>query len=1358
MDTVSDPPFADALRAESLTGGGEPSRSGQAADQTAGRTHLADTRTVPAATAQNPSQIQKTQGALAGSPLQTSQTDRADPANLVPPDGLLSSSGEQSTADVDHGNTKGRSAGAARTPDASMAEDGGGERKGGASSRSVDADYGAWQWAQAARGPAVDPNVAALAACTGIPYDYAAADPQALMDAASALIPQRSFYALYGAGQTSPLHASSSGLPGSVPNMPQLVRTDLALSGIRAVQNGAASCRYYQWARLLRLGGVTGYSLSRPSEQALSMLDNRPFAGGDAAEPESGHETGPRFGPRSETGRSLRDRPPVTLQAHARAVQDAFPTGATEPRDTLDAWQEGGLAPFLISSAGRSAEGSPMQDGGNADGAGVPLSAPGVVNATAAATPSLTPSSGQASGSDGASVVTAPLGDAPSVSTGLDGAMDGTSVSAPARSAQDERAAQSAGPFPPDSYVQAQSQQQRSASDAEPSRNGAQPEDTLTGQSFPWMERAGQDLGVDLPHAVASLEGPAFVARVEQLMARQDRHRPHNRPVSPHQSWRTAASRVLQENEGAVLALSAYPDPIVGQAQAGILQIQQTRARDRQGVQSLTALTAQVQADLTSLDHIDAVHKSYGLQTLLLSPDRVQVLVDAGLLPAGVSDALFSQTENDGGPFRAVSLHAMLQTASGLTSAQQGWLFGSVRFAPDLASLDEVTKQFATPQARRDMDVLVDALEISPQARQDGLTRRLVAHLGGEGGLAVYQHFLSSEQAADGPVAGQDSAIRQRYALWQTLDLLQRARDRAMDPQDLYAWGRGNDDGKILFGTDGHPPDLRTVLRLWLRESQRDLADPSLTNTARGRLGTAMHQLLKSAGVPAEASLREGDLTLTGEQWQRLEQGFDRYRTSDDPDQMPGAGGYEAVLGWLYARTPMGAHVLAGQSMDYDSFWGAAGRLDERYDLITRTGGAAGAALSVLDLAVALQQIKSGLETSETGAGVPILMAAAARGMLDLDQAQASLRQLWTGEETETWSQGKLYQAAAAMGISRQAVDTAQMVIGGAGAARDVTRGVRWMGRALSGQSSTLHRGRDAAHAWFADKNDWFDGPPMAPAGGPDIGDLARDTRTGGPLNAAGPTVLAMTSYRDSPFVGKHSKAGSLSWKEFHDLKESSPDGLLKELVKSHLKRPIRPDEIGQVRLGEGGQKDIYPFRYEFVTNNEETDEVEVFRAVVGVPGPNKKHPFDPAGELALLQKAGAEGLPVVSAAGPVKIMLKGKTEPVEGLVYQRYEFGSKDMMQLVKGEAKIKPDFDRSKLRFLNETTLDDLGKIRKTLVEKKISIDDLQFMIAEDGHVFVADPLEVIVGKKPSKNNENIIDGLVDIINNNIKRKGKM
>jgi len=68
-----------------------------------------------------------------------------------------------------------------------------------------------------------------------------------------------------------------------------------------------------------------------------------------------------------------------------------------------------------------------------------------------------------------------------------------------------------------------------------------------------------------------------------------------------------------------------------------------------------------------------------------------------------------------------------------------------------------------------------------------------------------------------------------------------------------------------------------------------------------------------------------------------------------------------------------------------------------------------------------------------------------------------------------------------------------------------------------------------------------------------------------------------------------------------------------------------------------------------------------------------------------------------------------------------------------------------------LNQQSISDLQSIRNTMVAKKIQINDLQFLIGNDGRVVVADPLRVNFNTPPSKSNLRMIDLLLKAAQDN-------
>jgi len=88
-----------------------------------------------------------------------------------------------------------------------------------------------------------------------------------------------------------------------------------------------------------------------------------------------------------------------------------------------------------------------------------------------------------------------------------------------------------------------------------------------------------------------------------------------------------------------------------------------------------------------------------------------------------------------------------------------------------------------------------------------------------------------------------------------------------------------------------------------------------------------------------------------------------------------------------------------------------------------------------------------------------------------------------------------------------------------------------------------------------------------------------------------------------------------------------------------------------------------------------------------------------------------------------------------------RYELGSKDVVRTINGKPKIVGDSS-----LLNQRSIDDLTNIRQILVNKNVSVDDLQFLVGKNGRVVIADPIAVRTDTAPSRNNLQTIDRLID------------
>lgn len=125
--------------------------------------------------------------------------------------------------------------------------------------------------------------------------------------------------------------------------------------------------------------------------------------------------------------------------------------------------------------------------------------------------------------------------------------------------------------------------------------------------------------------------------------------------------------------------------------------------------------------------------------------------------------------------------------------------------------------------------------------------------------------------------------------------------------------------------------------------------------------------------------------------------------------------------------------------------------------------------------------------------------------------------------------------------------------------------------------------------------------------------------------------------------------------------------------------------------------------------------------------------------EIAMLDQLDKLGLPVVKA----KMTTHDGTPAI---IMDRYAQGSKDIVAVNNQTRKVelKSNADTS---LLNERSVRDLKDIRNKMVNQKIKIDDLQFLIGKDGRVVISDPIKVHTRTKPSKNNMDMINLLIKI-----------
>ncbi|WP_162261422.1 MULTISPECIES: hypothetical protein, partial [unclassified Acidovorax] len=97
-------------------------------------------------------------------------------------------------------------------------------------------------------------------------------------------------------------------------------------------------------------------------------------------------------------------------------------------------------------------------------------------------------------------------------------------------------------------------------------------------------------------------------------------------------------------------------------------------------------------------------------------------------------------------------------------------------------------------------------------------------------------------------------------------------------------------------------------------------------------------------------------------------------------------------------------------------------------------------------------------------------------------------------------------------------------------------------------------------------------------------------------------------------------------------------------------------------------------------------------------------------------------------------------------LVYDRFEAGTKDAVRMVRNQPIVVGELD-----YLNKKSISDLTFIKKKIVDARLHIEDLQFLVRRDGGLVISDPLGVKVGPGYRKNLQ-MIEFLI-----NLARAGK-
>nr|WP_275943099.1 DUF4157 domain-containing protein [Pseudenhygromyxa sp. WMMC2535] len=169
----------------------------------------------------------------------------------------------------------------------------------------------------------------------------------------------------------------------------------------------------------------------------------------------------------------------------------------------------------------------------------------------------------------------------------------------------------------------------------------------------------------------------------------------------------------------------------------------------------------------------------------------------------------------------------------------------------------------------------------------------------------------------------------------------------------------------------------------------------------------------------------------------------------------------------------------------------------------------------------------------------------------------------------------------------------------------------------------------------------------------------------------------------------------------------------------SSVPKSISRADLGD-KLGSGGNKDVFAFGADLA---------------VGVLKPGKKAEglVKEIQDLKILEDA---GLPTVRARGPIDV------DGRPGVIFDRFAAGSKDVVKVVGQKPKVVGSSS-----LLNSKSATELRKILKKMQEIPVKIDDLQFLIARDGRIVIADPLRVAIGSKPNRKNMRMIQLLIDV-----------
>lgn len=197
---------------------------------------------------------------------------------------------------------------------------------------------------------------------------------------------------------------------------------------------------------------------------------------------------------------------------------------------------------------------------------------------------------------------------------------------------------------------------------------------------------------------------------------------------------------------------------------------------------------------------------------------------------------------------------------------------------------------------------------------------------------------------------------------------------------------------------------------------------------------------------------------------------------------------------------------------------------------------------------------------------------------------------------------------------------------------------------------------------------------------------------------------------------------------------KEGPDRLATTPAKAVVGNELNPADFKDAKLGtklgSGGNKDV------FEVAGRDDVAIGVLKEGKSAAGLGE--------EIALLNELKSQGIPTVDVIG--RTTIQGR----DAIVFRRFAQGSKDVVRLEAGKVRRVGES-----ALLNERSIEDLRRIRSIMEDKKVKVDDLQFLIGGDGSVVVADPLKVTMGQSPSTSNKRMIDLLVQAAEENIAKR---